>query len=1128
MVRQYSAPVSGQLLSLTNSYVQLEGGLNYQDANGNWLPSSDQIELQPGQAVAQHGQYQVTWAANINTYGAISVTGPDGTTSRSHVLGIAYVDPASGTNAVIATIKDSIGAVNGNQVFYQDAFQGVLADIRYTYGKAAFGQDIVLREQLPDPAALGFNPSTVEVQVMTEFVGLPAATVQALSQAQASTSTNRIALGASAKLYTSDSDVRIGEMEMDLGKAFMLPVNSDQQNTPVRKSLELFDGTRTILLETVDFQTIESDLTTLPPPAKPTASILPPRSFAPGPNRQAPPAPERQVVDATSTKQLILLATASDAFTSRRGYVLDYDLNVGTTNNLTLQGDTTYYVTGQLTATNITTIEGGTVVKFAATNNAELKIKGTIKCMTGPYRPAIFTAKDDDSLGTSISGSTGSPSGYYALHALNIDDNTSDLRYLHIRYAKQGIYYGSASAFPHFLRHIQITQTGEGVVSLSPVFYVQNALLYNVVTNFTTTASGITGNVEQLTTDIASRVNGSSSLTLYVTNSLLVQVTNSSSYSGSGNATASSGSGIFQTIGAGAHYLPASSPYRNAGVTNISFRLLADFQNMTTTGPTVFSNTVISVNTTLSPVAARDSDVPDLGYHYVPLDYVMGGVFVTNATLVFTNGVAVGTFASANYIGLNPTTGSQVISVGAPVRPNVVSIYNTVQEEANHGWTTPSGYAYSIFELVSGLNLTFRFTQFYASASSSFGHLAASSISGTCNLNDCEFTGGFLNLNPYTPTYNCLFRRVSTGVGNYYNSTAAINIYNCTFAGGSVGLVGWGSYGTWTIKDCLFYQPTVSQLYANPVSGNNAYISGYSRLTPTNSTDKIISAFTFDKGPLGEFYVPDTATLTNAGSRAASSAGLYHYTEQLNQTKETNSTVDIGYHYVAVVPASAEIDKATMVPTGSSTCCSWPASNTTNIVTTDPGWVNGSYTNINEYLQVDLGSSKTVLIAGYTPRQYTTMVTDGTGNNNGAYRDFSIYVTDNNSGTPSNWGSPLFTGRFNWPNGQERRDLEFNPAKGRYVYFYRINAYGWYGPTDSGNAWHGWPGYAGANEIWIYQSNGFSATAVDTDGDGIPDYFEDSNGDGTVNGSETSWTSYNSPNGLSGSPALQVYTEFKN
>jgi hypothetical protein len=50
---------------------------------------------------------------------------------------------------------------------------------------------------------------------------------------------------------------------------------------------------------------------------------------------------------------------------------------------------------------------------------------------------------------------------------------------------------------------------------------------------------------------------------------------------------------------------------------------------------------------------------------------------------------------------------------------------------------------------------------------------------------------------------------------------------------------------------------------------------------------------------------------------------------------------------------------------------------------------------------------------------------------------------------------------------------------------------------------------------------------VDTDGDGIPDYLEDVNGNGNGGDDATSWQSYNSPNGLTGPSALQVFTPFK-
>ena len=114
-VRDVTDPATGETIASTNSYVQLETGLHVQDARGQWQLASEQIEVLPGEAVARGGQHKVRWAANINTRGAIELTTPEGELARSHVLGIAYVDPATGTSAMIADIKDSNGAVGGWQ-----------------------------------------------------------------------------------------------------------------------------------------------------------------------------------------------------------------------------------------------------------------------------------------------------------------------------------------------------------------------------------------------------------------------------------------------------------------------------------------------------------------------------------------------------------------------------------------------------------------------------------------------------------------------------------------------------------------------------------------------------------------------------------------------------------------------------------------------------------------------------------------------------------------------------------------------------------------------------------------------------------------------------------------------------
>src|SRR5205814_6854364 len=100
---------------------------------------------------------------------------------------------------------------------------------------------------------------------------------------------------------------------------------------------------------------------------------------------------------------------------------------------------------------------------------------------------------------------------------------------------------------------------------------------------------------------------------------------------------------IFQAVGAGYHYLAPGSSYRDSGTTNINSSLAAELKNMTTYPPIVLTND-FTVSTTLAPQAQRDTDLPDLGVHYFPLDYCWTSLNLTNSNLTLTNGVAVGIY----------------------------------------------------------------------------------------------------------------------------------------------------------------------------------------------------------------------------------------------------------------------------------------------------------------------------------------------------------------------------------------------------------------------------------------------------------------------------------------------------
>ena len=59
-----------------------------------------------------------------------------------------------------------------------------------------------------------------------------------------------------------------------------------------------------------------------------------------------------------------------------------------------------------------------------------------------------------------------------------------------------------------------------------------------------------------------------------------------------------------------------------------------------------------------------------------------------------------------------------------------------------------------------------------------------------------------------------------------------------------------------------------------------------------------------------------------------------------------------------------------------------------------------------------------------------------------------------------------------------------------------------------------------------YVATDANGNPLDTNGDGIPDYIKDANGNGSVDNGETSWL-IGPYNGLSSANGLQVYTPLK-
>jgi hypothetical protein len=290
------------------------------------------------------------------------------------------------------------------------------------------------------------------------------------------------------------------------------------------------------------------------------------------------------------------------------------------------------------------------------------------------------------------------------------------------------------------------------------------------------------------------------------------------------------------------------------------------------------------------------------------LDYVLGGVILSNATLTVQPGVALGT-RTLNSYGLALFSGAKFICEGTPANPNRLVRYNAVQEQANTHWTE---YASGGGQLVTAWtpaatapHARVRFTEFSVPAGTEMYHLRGQSEdAGTHDLRDCQFHGGvLLSDRPTLGVTNCLLHRTRLELNEYEDMHPTFR--HCTFVESDLTLYHFGG-GTWNFQNNLFDATTIAYAEGTLTHNYNAYTTNAARLTPNGANDVKLSVtnVAYQTGPLGRYYLPTNltshSTLFNTGSAAANTLGFYHYTAVTNQTRELTSTIDLGFHYVAV------------------------------------------------------------------------------------------------------------------------------------------------------------------------------------------------------------------------------------
>jgi hypothetical protein len=877
---------AGDPVGITNRYTELATGMHFlaDPRTGRWEESREVFEVtREGYAIAVQGNHKVILAPNINQGGSVDLELPDGQRLISNPMGLAFVDRASGRSVLLAEVKDCVGTlVADNVVLYEDCFDDLNASLRYTYTRAGFEQFVILHEHPGFPEDYGMDPETTTLEMFTEFFDPPQPEVR----------------GAIERDGLEDSDLDFGSMRMGPGLAYT-DETDPLEGIRILKSWESIEG-RQFLIEAVPYLEAEPFLETLDL----VRSIQPPGRWVP--NRSGLAGLLARRGKQPDAGHFIARAGAG---AGRPGFTLDYSVLDSTLNNMVFRGDETYYCSGLTHLYETTRIEGGTVVKYANTNSAELRFHGPVLFETSACRPAFFIARDDDSVGQTISGSSGNPTNNYSPYALRFWNVSTPVTIQHIRvsHANFGMVLYAPSG--HVVQHVQFVRCSTPIGSSGNSFTTRNLLMHHAATRGFHLLSGSTATGENLTLhEVAQVVNTSNALSL--TNSLLVSVTNwTYSFYGANNATNSSSS-AFQSVGAGHHYLAAHSPYRNAGTTNLSAGLLTQLRQRTTHPPILLDN--VSVNTFLSPQATRDTGLPDLGYHYEPIDYIASNVLVS-ATLTLTNGVALG--VSGSY-GLRMQSSGRVASEGLPhVLNRVVSLANVQEQPVATGGNT-------FIDLPSGLYpiMEFRFTDL-SIRQGALGTILANNGFNPFQLlsfQHCQIRGATLGLWPSTSSTvtatllnNRLERSSLSFAHSYYsqNTPFYVSLYNNLFRNGFLYLnYDSGTYNPyWYVRDNLF-DGTSQYLSGNAWGtyiqrGYNGFISGTTN-SLGGSNNKTGLTADYQTGPLGPFYYPASGAnltqLINAGSRTASSAGLYHFTTTTNQFKEATSTVDIGYHYVAV------------------------------------------------------------------------------------------------------------------------------------------------------------------------------------------------------------------------------------
>ncbi len=247
---------------------------------------------------------------------AVRIRLPDESVLQARVAAISLIDK-SGRRTWLANLKASQAELSSDdttRLWCRDAFDGLRADIRYSYGLGFFEQDVILREQvaLPDGMDLG----SAKMEIWTEVFDFPKFQ---LTQKSIQLRTDAALVQSHGDLRDSDSRFTFGHFSIIEGKAY--PANilklSSKDRLPIAKQWKEMEN-RYFLVETIDYLGLKRNLDGLP-----MASRMPLGYMAA--NQSLMPAPIATDTPRASNPKVFISKTPTTVL-SEPGVVLDYVL----------------------------------------------------------------------------------------------------------------------------------------------------------------------------------------------------------------------------------------------------------------------------------------------------------------------------------------------------------------------------------------------------------------------------------------------------------------------------------------------------------------------------------------------------------------------------------------------------------------------------------------------------------------------------------------------------------------------------------------------------------------------------------------------------------------------------------